>query len=460
MFNDFPEQQAICAFFLDFVLLPRNTDASRGHLEHLLPLYQRSAHDSPLALATSSIALAISGNPHTRDSDQQLARTIFGRALRKASAAIRDPVESLRDETLLAVLLLGLFERLSAATGSNTGESSTDMTSTHNAGAAALVKHRGRENCTSSLAIGLLFAVRSQLVEHAIEEGMAFKRCPDKMSAIFRNLPQNSAARLTSVTINIADLRSCAQSALILPHSQAAEQEVNDLIEYAISIDLLVAAWAESLPDSWRWQRATGFDMPMQQTPSLNVDNTAYQYLDKSDVYTDLWVLSVWNQYRSARIRIQSIILSCIHYLGAAHEAQWYWRSIYAKMIAQEMADELCASVPFALGTKVSGGPGERDAVEFPYVLQGAAGKGKVGPEHTRAACAIGGWHLLGPLRTVALCEGEARMEGVLREGQGKWCEEQLERVGRVYGMTKADGKGEVKGEKMVENPLYGEQFF
>ncbi len=40
----------------------------------------------------------------------------------------------------------------------------SNMARTHNAGAAALVMHRGQENCKSSLSIGLLFSVRSQLV--------------------------------------------------------------------------------------------------------------------------------------------------------------------------------------------------------------------------------------------------------------------------------------------------------
>lgn len=110
IFNDFTEQEAICAFFLDFVLLPRHPDSIQGHLQHLLPLYTTTKPDSPLSLATSSVALVISGGSPARRSDQQLGRSIFGRALRRTSAAIRDPVDSMKDETLMAVLLLGLFE--------------------------------------------------------------------------------------------------------------------------------------------------------------------------------------------------------------------------------------------------------------------------------------------------------------------------------------------------------------
>lgn len=110
MFNAFPEQEAICAFFLDFVLLPRHPDSVQGHLEHLMPLYKNTAPESPLSLATSSVALVMSGSSSVKQNDRQLGRSIFGRALRKTGAAIRDPVESKKDETLMAVLLLGLYE--------------------------------------------------------------------------------------------------------------------------------------------------------------------------------------------------------------------------------------------------------------------------------------------------------------------------------------------------------------
>ncbi len=434
MFNDFPEQEAICAFFLDFVLLPRHPDSVRGHLEHLLPLYKKASPDSPLSLATSSVALAISGGTQTRQNDQQLARTVFGRALRKTSTAIRDPVDSLKDETLMAVLLLGLFERINAK--SEAYKTHTNMTSTHNAGAAALVKHRGRENCKSPLAVGLLFAVRTQLVEHAIEEGIAFKRCPDRLSAIFKSLPQNAAARLTSATINIADLRSCAKSALLLPRSPASEKEVNDLLEYAISIDLLVAAWPESVPEEWHWRSGDTFPVPPHTPPS------AFTYNDKKDIYLDLWVMSIWNQYRAARIKIQSIILSCIGWLSTPYEEQWYWRSVYAKMIIQEMADDICASVPFALGTKTFGGPGDREGVEFPFV----EGR-RASDEHRRAAAALGGWHLLDPLKSAIRATG-------LRGGQREWMGAQMERIGRIYALQNQRGEGMAMQRHSFEYPV------
>ena len=110
IFNDFTEQEAICAFFLDFVLLPRHKDSVQGHLEHLLPLYANTTPDSPLSLATSAVALVLSGSSPRRRTDQEHARQNFSKAIRKTRSAIRSPAESKKDETLMAVLVLGLYE--------------------------------------------------------------------------------------------------------------------------------------------------------------------------------------------------------------------------------------------------------------------------------------------------------------------------------------------------------------
>ena len=110
IFNDFTEQEAICAFFLDFVLLPRHKDSVQGHLEHLLPLYANTTPDSPLSLATSAVALVLSGTSPNKRIDKDRARQTFSKAIRKTRAAIRSPTESKKDETLMAVLVLGLYE--------------------------------------------------------------------------------------------------------------------------------------------------------------------------------------------------------------------------------------------------------------------------------------------------------------------------------------------------------------
>ena len=492
MFFDFSEHQTVCALFLDTVLMSDFSGATHSALDLLLPIYTKLPASSALSLVTSAIALSLTSTRENRAKNSQKSRAYFLRALRKLSTTIQHPTDSLKDSTLLAVLLLGLYERIQSLAHAITNPSSSiKLTSVHNAGAAALVKHRGRANCTSPSAVGLLFATRTQLIEQHTEAGMPFGRCPESLSSIFKTLPQSPAARLTSVTSNVPDLCARAKAVLVMPHTQASEREATDLLDYTLSIDLLVASWADTLPPGWQWEGVNRFDVP---APAIEKHGwECFQYLSMRHSYPNLWCLSLWNQYRAARIRVQSLILDCIRYLSDStssptpvHSASTFdllsalspppppaspqqdhdqsrsasdlnAKAHTARHTLQELADQICASVPFALGTLISYGepaPAEKAAIEFPY--SGLIDRGKMHgnegeltserkkhEDHTSAACAVGGWHLLGPLRVLAGVgtkrkkeEGGRRErvgEDCLRDGQRDWCVQQLRRIGRIY---------------------------
>ena len=105
-----PERPAVNAFMCDYVLIPRHPYSRRGYLDCLLPLYQTTRHDSLLSLATAAVALAIEGGSPSNRHYRELSRSFFGKALVKTSKAIRDPTDSIKDETLMAVLLLSFYE--------------------------------------------------------------------------------------------------------------------------------------------------------------------------------------------------------------------------------------------------------------------------------------------------------------------------------------------------------------
>lgn len=105
-----PEQDAIYSFFTEFILHTTHPDSQCGIFEHLLPLYTSARHDSVLSLAASAVALAISGGAPHRRSRFQMGRVINGIALKKVALAIQDPIQSVQDQTLMAVLLLGFFD--------------------------------------------------------------------------------------------------------------------------------------------------------------------------------------------------------------------------------------------------------------------------------------------------------------------------------------------------------------
>jgi hypothetical protein len=171
-----------------------------------------------------------------------------------------------------------------------------------------------------------------------------------------------------------------------MPHNLATL--LNDLIKDALTMspeqaDAHLATWLEAVPEGWHPVRVYG------------VESSIESY-DGCDVYPDLMIMNLFNHWRRARIMVGGAV--------------------------QEMADGICASVPFALGDRDRPGYFAEPGAKYPH-LEGVP----TSETHYRAASALGGWYLVEPLKTVK----EVGME--LREGQKEWVLNQMVRLKRIY---------------------------
>ncbi|QIX01962.1 hypothetical protein AMS68_007479 [Peltaster fructicola] len=147
---------ALVFFFSEFVL---NRDApsilSMTHFDHLIPLYLAADRTSPLAPATTLLArLALNAHQGTTINPTDYA-ALEAKACQKLRTAIAKPTDSVRDETLMAVLCLDYAAHLSSTEGS------LAACRDHVDGAVALVQHRGPESFDSTVARSLYAATRS-----------------------------------------------------------------------------------------------------------------------------------------------------------------------------------------------------------------------------------------------------------------------------------------------------------
>ena len=104
------EELSISRFFSNFVLVPRHHESIRGFLDCLPPLYNTTPEGSVLHLATLALSLAINGSHPSCRTEAILSQKFFGEALVMTNSAVQDSIDSVKDETLMAVLLLSLFE--------------------------------------------------------------------------------------------------------------------------------------------------------------------------------------------------------------------------------------------------------------------------------------------------------------------------------------------------------------
>lgn len=152
------ETQATCHFVANFILVPKQ-GGTRGFMDFLLPMMQGEHATPHLQHAFSACAMALINNrAASRDKFADKALNEYTMALKGTNAALRDPEQQGADSTLAAVLLLGLFENITAK------QIGMLAWGSHIEGAIQLVKQRGRKQLRTKVGLMLFVAVRTQMV--------------------------------------------------------------------------------------------------------------------------------------------------------------------------------------------------------------------------------------------------------------------------------------------------------
>ncbi|KAL8803062.1 MAG: hypothetical protein Q9200_006366 [Gallowayella weberi] len=412
-FHEAPEDQAVNAFFHNYVLIPRHPYSRRGYLDCLLPLYQTTRHDSLLSLATTAIALAVEGGSPSTAHYRQLSHSFFGKALVKAGRAIRDPVESVKDETLMSVLLLSFYERVLATADVK------PISGVHDSGAVALVKHRGKENGKSELSARLLLAVQTQVVDHCIQTAAPFSKTSADLDTLRPDAFENAASRLTSLSAPLSDFMAYANPILRNFQPFPSKEQLMSIVDYAGEVEARLSTWPDTVPPDWHWKTSHTFD----SLPSH--ERKLFMWNHRADVYHDIWVASIWNSYRGTMLMLQYLTLQALGMLNPPPLSRFALRIVTAINRVQDIVDDICGSVPFNLGTKTFGGPSDRSEVRYPD-----DGITKPSSDYRKSAAGLGGWFMIEPLKIAgkAIC---------LRDGQQDWILKQIERIQRIYTIKK-----------------------
>lgn len=118
-----------------------------------------------------------------------------------------------------------------------------------------------------------------------------------------------------------------------------------------LPLDEELVSWKSQLPQHWRpklyhlLKEATGRSL----TDALD---------SQLEIYPDLWVASMWNNYRVIRILIHETIMSITLKFGSREEKSALQPSID---VLKDMATQVCRSVAFHLGTYQNRKPANSD---------------------------------------------------------------------------------------------------
>lgn len=152
------EDQAACHFVSNFVLVPPQGSV-RGYMDFLIPLVKMNNIPQHFRYAFDACALASLNNRVGTGNDfEKEALGKYTKALSATFAALRDPDVAKQDATLASVLLLGLFENITAR------QLGMLAWGSHIEGAVQLAKARGRKQLRTKVGLAMFIAVRTQMV--------------------------------------------------------------------------------------------------------------------------------------------------------------------------------------------------------------------------------------------------------------------------------------------------------
>ncbi|KAK3314841.1 hypothetical protein B0H66DRAFT_605759 [Apodospora peruviana] len=370
-------QRAACHFASNVILLP-HSGGLHGYMDYLLPLVDSAPPGSCLRYAFNACAFALLGNRET-SGGLDLAKLSLKEhtlALARTHAALGDPSTATLDSTLATVLLLSLFESITAAK-----ETRLLAWRTHLEGAINIVRSRGREQLRQTRMGSLLFnAVRQQLIARTLSAGIAppfgvewWMMDDESESEDAGACPLSVAAQ--RLALRTAELRAEVSRLMqdnLANTSTSSEKEdysrelMYDMLHRVQSADGEIASFLHTILPAYRPQTLCWADWDDDNIP---VSERPF-YPGRVDVYPDFITAGAWNTARVARLILASINIRLIAWLtsrSSRHlvEGQFGTTTDYrqtaeyatARRICEGTIMEILASVPYQLGWRRTSSP-------------------------------------------------------------------------------------------------------
>ncbi|EKV09255.1 hypothetical protein PDIG_55830 [Penicillium digitatum PHI26] len=241
-------------------------------------------------------------------------------------------------QTLSAVALLAVYEIITSRAPEN-----IDGWTNHINGATALLDLRGTDQLKTNAGLHFFLYLQYRIIISCLQRD---ERVPESLLhcteiAMFLDPAQAHGNRLVMIIGKLSNLR-----ADIRINEYKNEREI---LTTALAIEANLIAWLAALPPEliYTTHISSPFDFAIQkQFRGIS------PYDDHYHVYPSLWVCSLWNQYRSARILVGEIILTHVRKLSDSSSSallseEFHVQCRTLRLTTRRLAVEICRSVPF-----------------------------------------------------------------------------------------------------------------
>ncbi|KAJ5890220.1 hypothetical protein N7504_011030 [Penicillium tannophilum] len=395
---EFPVQDLAKGYFFSHYI---TGGLEGGHMSYLLPLI---ADPGNVAVNSALNAVGLAALSNIRLSPQMMlkARREYTNALSETNQALANTAMSKRDDTLAAVVLLGMFEVLTCSDGSF-----IDRWMKHMEGATKLIEFRGVDQLSRQEGLNLFTQLRAQ-----IHIGKIYQ---EKYSSPLLFQLSENAMRYRDSNDHIVDelgLEVIRLSNFCASMKDGSVTDPGEIIRTALTIDANLTSLFISVPAAWSYRTV--------KVPIFNGEAiTRAVWGDTYHIYGSLASSSMWNNYRSARILVHELIIDAVKTLEASASEDTDRRRQSAldsqsRLIAHQLVEDICASVPFNLGAGTEVSEGADIEGPAPFRVTGA-----------------GGFSLMWPL----LIAGNS---GLACQELRQWIIDCLEKIGHSMGINQA----------------------
>jgi len=289
-----------------------------SHFDYLPTMYAELSSDTALSATVYAASLATLARNSGQVDLRRSARCEYIQAILKTNVALADPITAIEDSTLVAVLLLSLFEVV-AWLGSRT----PDSFRTHTRGALALIKLRGRQQFFTPVGRQLFVQVASIISVHSLQKKTPLpQELLDLIAIAMEDLSECPKYRLARLTGEVAALIASIDQGFLT---------ADEVINAATRLDESYIAYADSLVHPYLYQEI------MVDVPQPGVLGSIVH------LYASPRAAGLWNSYRMTRILLNEIIYG---YSLCIPPATANVLQSGAVDNIQEMTTDICASVP------------------------------------------------------------------------------------------------------------------
>ena len=290
----------------------------------LEPLYQRSAPDRPLNASVDAVSLAFLSFQFDCTQALRLSRDKYLSALPLLNKTLRTPESAASDSTLLAVLLLDLYEKIT-----NNNPRSIGSWMSHINGALALVDMRKEPLLQDYTGIRLSARLSTNLLISCVSANSPVPPALVKLRADlepFLNI-DDPKWRISGLVVKYANLKGAIQDGCL--HS-------SDIIARATDLDCEFMLLAKYMPPRWLYN-------------TIHLDESSDRVFEQHyDTYPDHMIAQSWNVLRIMRVLLNDMI--CVGYASRGtkpfNDTFLCDSSPILTGCIDDIAKEICASVP------------------------------------------------------------------------------------------------------------------